>query len=250
MPFDLAGFAVDKLRSCYETLMFVPGAQPSEFVLGRWFFTDKPPLPLVTCYNSLNWIHPEDKGSPGEIKGEPRRWVNGSAPPNLPAVFRGDANAFLGKQTTPLYDVRTWCPVAEPFELGLSVVDSIGDGEAVSDQAELDLGLSDSIGGGIGVPDSVELAVSVSDSVGTGEPVSDLAELGLVVSDLVGTGEPVSDLVELALSVTDSVEVNPRTVDDGIEIVVRVTDDVSVNPLPVGPGYEIVIRVTDSVSTT
>lgn len=107
-PVNPGGLIVDMLRSCYETKMRFPGADP-ELVKVRYFFVDNEVESVPsTVYNSLNW-EPPIRGV-GEVPGEKRKWVNGSAPEFTPGTFFGTEEAWLGNTDaeSPQVESNTW----------------------------------------------------------------------------------------------------------------------------------------------
>jgi hypothetical protein len=113
---------MDALRSCYTTTMRFPGVG---LVPVRWYWTDKPPLPLEHVYGSHNHSRSQgwedyDTGEPGEVWGATRKFYNGASPVGCPCVtYRGDENAWLGvsDSTSPLYPSCIW---GFAFDLGFS----------------------------------------------------------------------------------------------------------------------------------
>jgi hypothetical protein len=96
---------VDILYSAYETMMRF-GSGPGSIVIPvRWYRTILPPLPFPTVYNAHRWaLDTEDeramidRGQPGEVWGEQRRWVKiEDVPVNVACrAPKGSREAWLG----------------------------------------------------------------------------------------------------------------------------------------------------------
>lgn len=92
MRFDPCGMQMDNMRSCYRTVMR-PFVDSDVEVTIRWYFCapDAQPFPYRHLFSSLIWSPDYDEGTepvdPGEVRGAPRTWCNGSPP--FPLGFEG-----------------------------------------------------------------------------------------------------------------------------------------------------------------
>lgn len=107
--------------------MFFAGVGPVEV---QWYFTPKgaKPLGVPTCYNSLNWWSEGDRpaGTPGEVQGATRRWVNGRDPGHTCTTPKGDADAWRGLPG-PLFQCETQPMSQGGIEIGGHAIYHIAD---------------------------------------------------------------------------------------------------------------------------
>lgn len=113
MPVDPCGFALGELRACYYSIIRFPGVGP---VLGRYYFTDKPYLPLPHAYGPWRWFRESeadadaDDGLVGDITSFPWRFYSGLAPQLHCDGFRGSPEAWMGEDTGERYTVGGFPP--------------------------------------------------------------------------------------------------------------------------------------------
>lgn len=124
---------MDLLRSCYEVNMKM-FTDSETLIHVRWYFTDKPPLPFPTVFNSRNWLYDKKSTYPlGESASGYRPWVTGASPPWQDAALpcdcwkdqrRAVSGASIGDKLclSPI-----WCEVQEEA-VGL-------DAEGIADNA-------------------------------------------------------------------------------------------------------------------